>query len=446
MYPKNNTSVIKYFLLLISFFQLYLIFGGMAKLKLLSSASTENILIAFNALSSNKLRSSLTILIISIGIMALVGILTAIDAIESSLTNQFNSIGSNTFTIENWALKSIGGHNRRETELYKKITYRDALKFKEEFSVKATVSNTVHGSSSSTVKYKDYKSNPNIPVIGTDENYLITSGNELSKGRFLSKTEVINGQHVVVIGQQLATQIFKNKDPLQKEINIGKGKYRIIGILEEKGSNMSMGTDKICILPIQNVRQYFANNYMSYAINVSPSTNIDMEYAISEAEGLFRVVRGLSPRDASNFEIKKSDNLIKMLMENIQYVTIAATFIGFITLLGATISLMNIMLVSVKERTKEIGTRKALGAKNHIIRQQFLIESILIGEIGGILGVILGIAIGNIVALLIDGPFVIPWIWIIGGVILCLVVGLLSGVMPAIKASRLDPIDSLRYE
>lgn len=418
----------------------------MSKYRIVSSASVENILIALKALSSNKLRSSLTILIIAIGIMALVGILTAIDAIESSLTNQFNSLGSNTFSIENWAIRSVGRHNRRQNELFTKITYKDALRFKENYKTKSTISTSVSATGNSTVKYKDYKSNPNIPVLGTDENYLITSGNELAQGRFLSKAEVLNGQHVVVIGQQLAKQIFKKKNPLQKEIKIGRGKYRIIGVLVEKGSNMSMGTDKICIIPIQNVRQYFSNNYMSYSISVMPAANLDLDYAISEAEGVFRTVRGLTPKDATNFEIKKSDNLIKMLMENIQYVTIAATFIGFITLLGATISLMNIMLVSVKERTKEIGVRKALGAKKHIIRQQFLIESVLIGQMGGLLGVILGIAIGNIVAVLIKGPFVIPWIWIIGGVFLCLIVGLLSGVMPAIKASKLDPIDALRYE
>lgn len=414
--------------------------------KVISSASLENISIAFTALISNKLRSVLTILIIAIGITALVGILTAIDAIESSLNSQFNNLGTNTFTIENWALKSIGGHNRRQTERFKKITYKDALHFKEMYTTAATVSTSVLATSTSTVKHKDYKSNPNIPVMGTDENYLLTSGNDLEKGRFFSKNEVFTGQNVAIIGGQLASQIFKNKNPLQKEINIGKGKYKIIGVMKEKGSNMSMGTDKLCILPIQNVRQYFSNSFMSYVINVSPSEGVGMEYAISEAESTFRKVRSLTPADANNFEIKKSDTLIKMLMENIQYVTIAATFIGIITLLGATISLMNIMLVSVKERTREIGTRKALGAKNHIIRQQFLVESVLIGEIGGLLGVILGILVGNLVAYLIKGPFVIPWIWIIGGVIMCLIVGLISGVMPAIKASKLDPIDSLRYE
>ena len=418
----------------------------MFRLKIISTASKENILIAFKALKSNGLRTALTILIISIGIMALVGILTAIDAIESSLSNQFSNLGSNTFSIENWALKSVGGHNKRKTELFKKINYKDALAFKESYNTPSVVSISVKASGSSTVKYKTYKSNPNIPVIGTDENYLLTSGNELEQGRFISKNEAFSGKHVVVIGKELAYQIFKNKNPLQKVINIGKGNYRIIGVLVKKGSSMSIGTDKACIIPIQNARQYFSSGTMSYTTNVSPIGSVDIDYAISEAEGTFRIIRNLTPRDANNFEIKKSDNLIKMLMENIKYVTIAATVIGFITLLGAAISLMNIMLVSVKERTKEIGVRKALGAKNSVIRQQFLIESILIGEIGGILGVVLGIGIGNIVALAIKGPFVIPWLWIIGGVVLCLVVGLASGVMPAIKASRLDPIDALRYE
>jgi len=414
--------------------------------KSISSSTLENIAIALNSLRSNKVRSSLTILIIAIGIMALVGILTAIDAIESSLTHQFGSMGAQTFSIENWARKSIGKHNKRETELYKKISYKEVIQFKDAYKTPSIVSGSVKASSTSTVKYKDYKSNPNIPIIGTDENYLTTSGSELEKGRFISKNEAFSGQHVVVIGYQLANKIFKKKNPLLKEITIGKGKYKIIGVLKEEGSNMSSGTDKICFLPIQNVRQYFSRPGMSYKINIIPNKSTDMELAISEAEGTFRIIRNLTPRDASNFEIVKSDNIIKLLMENIKYVSIAATFIGLITLLGATISLMNIMLVSVKERTKEIGTRKALGAKNHVIRQQFLIESILIGEFGGILGVILGIGIGNIVALLIDGPFVIPWIWIIGGVILCLIVGLLSGVIPAIQASKLDPIDALRYE
>jgi len=414
--------------------------------KIIISAFIENFIIAFSSLKANKLRSILTILIIAIGIMALVGILTAIDAIESSLTNQFTTMGSNTFTIENWVIKKQGHRNKRETKLFEKIRYTEAIDFKKKYHQKAVVSLSVKASSSAVVKSKNYKSNPNIPVVGADENYLLTTGNDLYAGRFISKNEALTGKHVVVIGKQLSDLAFAKQNPIHKEISIGKGRYLVIGVLQTKGSNMSMGTDKMCILPIQNVRQYFSSPSMSYAINVMPQKNDSITQYMEEAEGVFRRIRNLSPKDANNFTIKKSDNLIKMMMQNIQYVTLAATIIGIITLLGATISLLNIMLISVKERTREIGTRKALGAKNYLIRQQFLIESILIGELGGVLGIILGIIIGNVVALIIGGPFVIPWMWMIGGVLLCLVVGLLSGVVPAIQASKLDPIEALRYE
>ena len=414
--------------------------------KILISAFTENFIIAFSSLKANRLRSILTILIIAIGIMALVGILTAIDAIESSLTNQFTTMGSNTFVIENWAIKKQGHRNKRETKLFEKIRYAEAINFKKKYNQSAIVSVSVQASGSAIVKYKNYKSNPNIPVVGSDENYLLTTGNELFLGRFISKNEALKGKHVVVIGKQISDLVFKKENPINKEITIGKGRYLVVGVLQTKGSNMSMGTDKMCILPIQNVRQYFSSPQMSYSINVIPEKKDSITQYMEEAEGVFRRIRNLSPKDANNFTIKKSDNLIKMMMQNIQYVTLAATIIGIITLLGATISLLNIMLISVKERTREIGTRKALGAKNYLIRQQFLIESILIGELGGLLGIALGIIIGNVVALIIGGPFVIPWVWMIAGVLICLIVGLLSGVVPAIQASKLDPIEALRYE
>jgi len=400
--------------------------------------------IAFNAIRTNKVRTFLTVFIIAFGIMALVGILTAISSIKGSISDQFQSMGANTFTIVNRESRvSVGGRVDR----FESIKYREAMEFKDEFSFPALVSISTYASGIATVKYKSEKTNPNTTVIGADENYLITAGYELKKGRNFSINEIQSNAHVVIVGSGIIKDLFKDfEDPLDKILAIGSGKYKIIGILEEKGASFGSGGDNLCIMPITNVRQYFSRPNMNFRISVMPTDAKLFKAGINEAEGIFRVVRGLKSFDQNNFSIESSDNLANLLIENIKYVTIAATIIGIITLFGAAIGLMNIMLVSVTERTREIGIRKAIGAKVSVIRRQFLYESILIGQIGGFFGIILGILIGNVVSLITGGIFIIPWEWIIGGVLLCFVVGLISGLFPAIKASKLDPIISLRYE
>ena len=406
----------------------------------------ENNKIAINSIKSNLLRTILTVLIIAIGIMSLVGILTAIDALKGSISQQFSSMGASTFTIENWSLEKSGrGHRIRQSRAFEDITFRQAQTFKQKFTFPSKVSIVVNASGSSTIKYKEYKSNPNIPVVGTDENYIYTSGLIINNGRFFTEQEIRSSKNIVVIGSDLAKKTFKKEDPINKIISIGSSKYRVIGVLTEKGSGMGSNFDKMCLIPITNARSTFGGDY-SYTIQVMPIASTMLETAIGEAEGTFRQVRGLKIIDKSNFEIKKSDNLAKMMLENITFVTISATFIGMITLLGAAIGLMNIMLVSVSERTKEIGIRKAIGAKRQVILQQFLFEAILIGQIGGAVGIVLGIMIGNVVSLATGSGFIVPWLWIIGGAILCFGVGLVSGIFPAIKASKLDPIEALRHE
>jgi putative ABC transport system permease protein len=386
-------------------------------------------------------------LIIAVGITALVGILTAIDSIKNSITKEFTFMGANTFTISSRGMRIQVGNQRYRTRNYSYISYYQAKEFKEKYVFPASVSISTMATGTATVKFESQKSNPNVSVQGADNNYLFTSGNEIRLGRNFTEDEINTGKNVVIIGDGVLKKIFRNgENPLQKIISIGGGKYRVIGVLESKGRGFGGGGDQLCLLPYTNVRSYFSRPQMNFSIQIKVSNAELIEPAIGEAEGTFRVIRNLNPADESDFNVEKSDNLVNILLKNIQNITLVATIIGFITLFGAAVGLMNIMLVSVTERTREIGVRKAMGATSKIVKQQFLIEAIVIGQIGGIVGIVFGILAGNGVAMMIGTPFFIPWIWIIAGVILCFFVGILSGYYPAQKASKLDPIESLRFE
>jgi putative ABC transport system permease protein len=407
----------------------------------------ENFRISTKSIRSNVVRALLTMFIIAFGITALVGILTAIDAIKGSITSEFARMGSNTFVIESRSMNIYIGNQHYRKKNHQYISYRQALEFKEKFKFPARVSVWTWASGASTVKYKSKKTNPNIRVMGVDENYLTTAGYDIAEGRNFSAHEIEMNRTYAVIGKGLVKLIFDNNEsPIDKIITVGSGKFQVIGVLAEKGASQEGQGDRICLLPYSSVRQYFSRPRMSYSINVMPDNPDLIDAAIGEAEGVFRIVRNLEPVDESDFNITKSDSLANMLLENLKFIAIAAMVIGIITLAGAAIGLMNIMLVSVTERTREIGIRKAIGAKSKTIKQQFLFEAIVIGQLGGILGIIFGILIGNIVSMIIGSSFIIPWAWIILGVVLCFIVGVISGYLPAQKASQLDPIIALRYE
>lgn len=411
----------------------------------ISNLLLDNIKISINSIRSNLLRTILTVMIIAIGIMALVGILTAVESIKSTISGEFQSMGANTFTIRKDEARRHGG-NRRKVE-NRNIDYEEAVRFKEEFKFPAKVSINVHGTSMATIKYMDEKTDPNISVYGIDENFLLTSGRDIQKGRNFTQSEITSGENIIIIGSELKEMLFTSgENPIEKFIFVGNIRYRVVGVLKEKGTSFGGDGDKICYIPLNNARNNFATSDRSFVISVMPSDPALLEFAVGEAEGVFRNIRKLTVYDDNNFAIRKSDSLANMLIENISVVTIGATIIGLITLLGASIGLMNIMLVSVSERTREIGVRKALGAQSDTIKQQFLFESVFIGQLGGVLGIILGIIAGNMITLFTGGSFIIPWLWILLGVFLCFIVGIASGYLPAVKASKLDPIVALRYE
>ncbi|MFW5822000.1 MAG: ABC transporter permease [Tangfeifania sp.] len=407
----------------------------------------ENIRIAFQSVRANMLRTVLTVLIIAVGITALIGILTAIDSIKNSITKEFTFMGANTFTVTSRGMQVQVGNQRYRSKNHAHISFYQANEFKERFDFPASTAISVYATGSATVKYGSEKTNPNIGVRGIDDNYLVTSGYEIDLGRSFTESEIHSGRSVVILGSELVKQLFSDdENPLQKIVSIGSGKYKVIGTLKGKGSGFGNSNDLVAFLPYTNVRNYFSRPNMNFDIQVKVPRPELMDVAIGQTEAVFRNVRGLDPLDETDFNIETSDNLVNILLDNIKNITLVATIIGFITLFGAAVGLMNIMLVSVTERTREIGIRKAIGAKGLTVKQQFLVEAIIIGQIGGILGIVIGIFIGNMVSVMIGTAFIIPWAWIILGVILCFVVGIVSGYYPAQKAANLDPIESLRYE
>ncbi|PTM04198.1 MAG: ABC transporter [Bacteroidetes bacterium] len=407
----------------------------------------EYLKIALQSIKTQLLRTILTSLIIAIGITALVGILTAIDVIKLSLTGQFALLGANTFTIQNRSPNIRIGRGGEKPKYYPNISYYEALNFKDKMPTdKAKTSVSFMATGVAEVKYENNATNPNIAVMAVDENYLLTGGYELENGRNFTKNDIDESDATVLIGQEIVRNLFPKENPVGKVIQFAGTRFRVIGTLAEKGNSFGFGGDKSVLIPISKARSLYATQGRSFAVNVMANESLNLEEVVSEATATMRAVRKLKPKLEDNFAIIRSDNLSESLIGNLKYVSLAAIVIASVTLLGAAIALMNIMLVSVTERTREIGIRKAVGAQSRAILSQFLTEAIVICLIGGLGGIIFGIAIGNAVSAGIGGSFIIPWTWMLLSAVLCLAVGLISGFYPALKASRLDPIESLRYE
>lgn len=408
----------------------------------------ENISLAFRSVRSNWLRAILTLLIIAFGIMALVGILTAIDSAIYSLSSNLSSLGANTFDVEPRGGGVQGNRRGRRAKRGEPITYDQAVEFKERYDFPVQTSVSMRCTGNATIKYENEKTNPNIPIYGVDENFLEAKGLDLVYGRNFSALEALNGGYRTIIGHDIVKDLFdgQGEKALGKTIAAGNIKLSVIGVLKEKGSSMNQSEDRQILIPLQSAKRHYGTINTNYGLMVAVNDATQIDHAIGEATSILRNVRGLTAFQENDFEISKSDGLIDIIKENTLYFRLAAIGIGMITLLGAAIGLMNIMLVSVTERTREIGITKAIGATRRNIMIQFLTEAVVITMLGGVVGILLGVLVGNIVTLLIGGSFLFPWLWISVALITCVGIGLLSGLYPALKAARMDPIESLRYE
>ena len=422
----------------------------------------DSISLSYNTIKSNRLRTAITVIIIALGIMALIAIITAVEAVNQSLTKSFSTMGANAFSLrfKERNIRFGGGPNRGDAKKTsrnsiakassegKLITFDEARAFKQLYNFPAVVGIALAGPNGIIVNTDTKKTNPDVRVTGGDENYLALNGYDLSYGRDFSAMDVETGTSVCIIGNAIAQKLYGENvgKAIDKIINVSNNKYRVIGILKDKGSSAFMNADKVVITTYNNIRRIFGSENKSYNVAVMVNDIKLMDVAIGEAKGSFRPIRKLDIKEDDNFYIDKSDSIAQSLMKNLGFLKYATLAIALITLIGAAIGLMNIMLVAVNERTKEIGLIKSLGGKSAEIRAQFLWESILISLMGAVVGIIAGILFGNIVALLLKTGFVVPWAWVIAGVVVCSLVGLVAGLYPAYKASKLDPIVALRYE
>jgi putative ABC transport system permease protein len=422
----------------------------------------DTIKLSWRNISSNRLRTGITVAIIALGICALIWFLTSLKAASNSLTNSFSTMGANAFSVR-YKDRNIrfGGGGQRDVEKTSKsalkekksntgkiITYEQAKEFKERYPFPALVGLAIRGAGSIVVNNEKKKTNPDINVTGGDENYLELNGYKIAYGRNFTPADIESGRNVCVIGSGVAEKLYPENPSkaVDKVISVDHNPYRVLAVLEDKGSSAFFNTGKVVITSYNNIRRLYATQTSSFVIAVMVSDINLMDVAVGEAKGAFRPIRKLDVKEEDNFYIDKSDSIAASLINNLGFLEKGIIGVALITLLASSIGLMNIMLVAVNERTKEIGLIKALGGTKKDIRNQFLWESILISLLGAVVGIIVGILLGNLIAMFLKSGLVLLWGWIIGGIVVCSLVGLAAGLYPAVKASKLNPIDALRYE
>lgn len=406
----------------------------------------ENVKLAFGTLNNNKLRASLTLLGIVIGVFSIISIMTLLSALQIGIEQGLSSLGSNTFQVQKFPALQMGGPGSRSKYRNRPdLTYEQGLRLMERATIYKHISleDYIY---EKTFKHQGTNTNPNNQIGGVTPEYLPTNNRQIQYGRFITNIDIQNNRRVTVLGMDVVDKLFRYSDPIGRKVILDGHEFEVIGVFERKGEGFGQSNDNLALIPISTMQIIYGKNNRSLNIAIQAYDKETYDATMENVISVLRVIRKVKPGQENNFEIFSNESLIGEVNKFTQYFKYGAGFISFISLLAAGIGIMNIMLVSVTERTREIGVRKAIGAKSKAILMQFLIEAIILCQIGGFIGIALGIITGNLLGMYLNSPVVIPYDWVVIGFVVCSTVGIVFGVYPAFKASKLNPIDALRYE
>ena len=403
---------------------------------------------ALGSLGANKLRSGLTMFGITIGVFSVIGVMTAVTVLRSSIETGLGFLGSNMFQLAKYPLNGGGPEGRRKYDLRRNITLDQAMRFQRMMDGVANVVclKTFENNAAVQAVYNGRKTTPSLTFGGSNEHFLAANQYAIDLGRNFTPDDVELARPVVIIGQGILTKLFPSESPLGKSIKVNDRSYIVIGVFASKGSSFGGNQDDIAMIPITRFMGDFGAERRSVNIAAQAPSKEVLNQTMDQGVTAMRVVRGLQPESENDFELYTNDSIVGIIAKVADTIAAGSFVISAIALLAAGIGIMNIMLVSVTERTKEIGIRKSIGARKKSILLQFLIEAVLISLLGGMFGILLGVAGGNMLAIAMDTAAVIPWLWVAIGLIVCSGIGITFGFYPAWKAASLDPIEALRFE
>jgi putative ABC transport system permease protein len=406
----------------------------------------EIVYIALNSLRANKLRSALTILGIVVGIFSIISISTVIEMLQTSIEQGVSQLGQNTFQIQKFpAMMNNGPGERAKYRNRPDITLEEYYRFKEKL-VEAQSVGAEQWGGAKQVKFGNKETNPNVGLAGITPNAFPNNKWFVDQGRAFNDLDMQRYENFVVLGVEVANKLFPNSSAVDQTVTIDGHKLRVVGVLEKQGAMFGQSQDNFALMPITSFRNFYGKHNQSINITVMAPDKASYNDLIELASGDFRTIRKVPAGQEDNFSIFSNESVLTQINTITAGVRIGSLVVAAIALLAAGVGIMNIMLVSVTERTREIGIRKAIGAKRVNILVQFIVEAITLSLVGGIIGIVLGVTGGNIAGSFLNAKAVIPMDWVLIGVLLCVVIGVGFGTYPAYKASNLDPIEALRFE